>query len=442
MAHEDVDRAPVNTTGPPRGAGGQDSINDQPARWISHGRCPHHCGTLGTKGVDVPPAFIYPIPSRTPEPCLLTSAFAEAVASGGNRKGARVAERRRMDALGRLLDDGSGLTEELPRLNDTAPESGAESRRQIVSVRSLPDRLFRGLTRTAAVAVLSVMGLIGLFLLLKSTQAWRRVGLSFLTEQTWFPDVGVFGISAVLLGTVLIALVALVVAVPVAFGAAVFISEYATAGLRRPLISLVDLMAAIPSIVYGLWGLFFLQPRIISLSRWLSVHAGWFPPFKVSGSAASNYTSSTFIAGLVVSLMVIPIVCSLMREVFSQAPVGEREAALALGATRWGMIRTVVIPFGKGGMIGATMLGMGRALGETVGVYLIISPIFTRSTRILESGSNSIAALIANRYQESSSFGIAALMAAGLVLFLMTLIINALASVIVSRSRSGALTEI
>ncbi len=441
MAHEDVDRVPVNTTNPPRGAGGQDSINGQAARWISHGRCSQPGGTLGTKGLDVPPAFIYPSPSRTPEPCLLTAAFAEAVASGGNRKGARVAERRQMDALGRLLDDGSGLTEELP-LNDTAPDSAAESRRQIISLRSLPDRFFRGLTRTAAVAVLGVMGLIGLFLLLKSTQAWRRVGLSFLTEQTWFPDVGVFGISAVLLGTVLIALVALVVAVPVAFGAAVFISEYATAGLRRPLISLVDLMAAIPSIVYGLWGLFFLQPRIISLSRWLSVHAGWFPPFKVSGSAASNYTSSTFIAGLVVSLMVIPIVCSLMREVFSQAPVGEREAALALGATRWGMIRTVVIPFGKGGMIGATMLGMGRALGETVGVYLIISPIFTRSTRILESGSNSIAALIANRYQESSSFGIAALMAAGLVLFLMTLIINALASVIVSRSRSGALTEI
>lgn len=353
-----------------------------------------------------------------------------------------MAERRPMDALGRLLDDSSGLTEELPRLNDTAPDPEAGSRRQIMSVAGLPDRIFRGLTRTAAIAVLGVMGLIGLFLLLKSAQAWRRVGLSFLTEQTWFPDVGVFGISAVLLGTVLIALVALVVAVPVAFGAAVFISEYATPGLRRPLISLVDLMAAIPSIVYGLWGLFFLQPRIISLSRWLSVYAGWFPPFKVSGSAASNYTSSTFIAGLVVSLMVIPIVCSLMREVFSQAPVGEREAALALGATRWGMIRTVVIPFGKGGMIGSTMLGMGRALGETVGVYLIISPIFTRSTRILESGSNSIAALIANRYQESSSFGIAALMAAGLVLFLMTLIINALASVIVSRSRSGALTEI
>ncbi len=327
------------------------------------------------------------------------------------------------------------------------PAPDVEVRRRIVSPHGLADRTFRGLTRTAAVTVLVVMGLIGLFLLLKSLQAWRRVGLSFLTEQQWFPDAGIFGVSAVLLGTVLIALVALVVAVPVAFGAAVYISEYAPAALRRPLISLVDLMAAIPSIVYGLWGFFFLQPRILSLSRWLSVHVARFPPFRVQGTSAqvtsaSSYTSSTFIAGVVVSLMVVPIVCSLMREVFSQAPVGEREAALALGATRWGMIRTVVIPFGAGGMIGATMLGMGRALGETVAVYLIISPIFTRSTHILQSGGNSIAALIANRYQESSSFGIAALMAAGLVLFLMTLVVNALASVIVARSRSGALTEI
>lgn len=349
-------------------------------------------------------------------------------------------DRRPTDARGRI--PFRALAETSPELPSGSPPAGKPEGRQIFVSRGFADRTFRGLTRCAAVAVLVVMGLIGLFLLLKSLQAWRRVGWSFLTEQQWFPDAGVFGISAVLLGTVLIAVVALVVAVPVAFGAAVFISEYASARMRRPLISLVDLMAAIPSIVYGLWGFFFLQPRILSLSRWLSTHLAWFPPYKVKGSAASSYTSSTFIAGVVVSLMVIPIVCSLMREVFSQAPVGEREAALALGATRWGMIRTVVIPFGRGGMIGATMLGMGRALGETVAVYLIISPIFTRSTRILESGGNSIAALIANRYQESSSFGIAGLMAAGLVLFLMTLVVNALASVIVTRSRSGALTEI
>jgi len=140
--------------------------------------------------------------------------------------------------------------------------------------------------------------------------------------------------------------------------------------------------------------------------------------------------------------MVIPIVCSLMREVFSQAPVGEREAALALGGSRWAMVRMVVIPFGRGGMIGATMLGLGRALGETVAVYLIISPIFTITPHVLESGGNSIAALIATRFQESSSFGISALMGAGLVLFIMTLVINTFASTLVTRSRSGTATEI
>jgi len=202
-------------------------------------------------------------------------------------------------------------------------------------------------------------------------------------------------------------------------------------------------MAAVPSIVYGLWGFFFLQPRMLSLSLWLSTHLAWFPLFRVhDGGSPSRYVSSTVIAGTVVSLMVIPIVCSLSREVFSQAPVGEREAALALGGSRWAMIRTVVLPFGRGGMIGATMLGLGRALGETVSVYLIISPIFVRSTRILESGGNSIAALIAIRVPDSSSFGISALMAAGLVLFLMTLLVNTAAAAIVARSRSGALTEI
>ncbi len=153
------------------------------------------------------------------------------------------------------------------------------------------------------------------------------------------------------------------------------------------------------------------------------------------------YTSSTFIAGLVVSLMVAPIVCSIVREVFSQAPVGEREGALALGATRWGMIRSVVLPYGRGGMIGGTMLGLGRALGETIGVYLIISPVFQIQPHILQNGTNSVSALIALRYGDASHFSISALMAAGLVLFLLTLAVNFGAATIVARSRSGAVSE-
>jgi phosphate transport system permease protein len=154
------------------------------------------------------------------------------------------------------------------------------------------------------------------------------------------------------------------------------------------------------------------------------------------------YSASTFIVGVVVSLMVIPILCSIMRESFSQAPLGEREGAYALGATRWGMIRTVVLPFGKGGIIGGTMLGLGRALGETIVVILIISPIFTVNTHILQSGGNSVSGLIANLVSESSKFGISALMAAGLALFALTLAINFSAAAVVARSRSGAESDL
>ena len=201
-------------------------------------------------------------------------------------------------------------------------------------------------------------------------------------------------------------------------------------------------MAAVPSIIYGLWGVFFLQPRILGTIRWMSEHLAFIPFFKVRGQhTPSSFTTSTFIAGVVVSLMVIPIVTSISREVFSQAPVAEREAAFALGASRWGMVRTVVLPYGRGGMIGAIMLGLGRAMGETIAVALIISPTYNLASHIFENSGISIAALIALRSQESTPDMLSALMAAGLVLFVITLIVNALASIVVSRSRSGAQTE-
>jgi phosphate transport system permease protein len=247
---------------------------------------------------------------------------------------------------------------------------------------------------------------------------------------------------------VLIALVALIVAFPLSVGTALFITELATGGFGRTLRSVVDLMAAVPSVVFGLWGLIFLQPAIVPFSRWLSTWFGWIPFLRVNGADPSNplpddslYTSSTFIAGLVVGLMIVPIMTSMMTESFSRAPIGEREGAYALGATRWGMIRSVVIPFGKGGMIGGTMLGLGRALGETIAIYLIISPIFDINLHILQIGSNSVAAHIALRYGEANSFGMSALMAAGLALFVLTMIVNFTASTIIARSRSGAESE-
>ena len=188
---------------------------------------------------------------------------------------------------------------------------------------------------------------------------------------------------------------------------------------------------------------------MIGVARWLTTYFGWIPIFRVDGAdprdpLASNtvYTSSTFIAGIVVALMVTPITCSIMREAFPRAPAGEREGAYALGATRWGVIRAVVLPFGKGGMIGGTMLGLGRALGETIAVYMIISPVFVIQPHILQNGANSVFALIALRYAEASPFALSALMAAGVALFLMTLIVNFAASSIVARSRSGAESEV
>ena len=268
---------------------------------------------------------------------------------------------------------------------------------------------------------------------------------SFITTQAWDPNSGNFGIAAVLVGTILIALTAISVAVPFALGTALYISEYAPRQIKQFLVSMVDLMAAVPSVVYGLWGLFLLQPNILPVSQWIATWFGWIPIFQVTGfdpqdplATPTVFTASTFIAGVVVAMMVSPIICSIMREVFMQAPVGEREGALALGATKWGMIRTVVLPFGRGGMIGGTMLGLGRALGETIAVYLIISPVFVIQPHILETGANSISALIALRYNESSPFEISALMAAGLALFLVTLVVNFGASMVIARSRSGA----
>ncbi|MEU6013671.1 phosphate ABC transporter permease subunit PstC [Streptomyces sp. NPDC047515] len=331
---------------------------------------------------------------------------------------------------------------------DTSGTEAQDLPRRLYADPGLPDRVFRGVARSGGGLVLAVMLLVGGFLLYRAWQALSRAGWSFLTTQAWEPDAGRFGIAAVLVGTVLIALVAVAVAVPLALGGALYISEYAPPRLRRTLISVVDLMAAVPSVVYGLWGLFFFEGRILPTARWIATYLGWIPLFRVDGADPADplapesvYTSSTLVAGVVVALMVAPIACSVMREVFSQAPVGEREGAYALGATRWGMIRSVVLPFGKGGMIGGTMLGLGRALGETIGVYLIISPVFEIQWHVLQSGASSVAALIALRYGEASEFGMSALMAAGLALFLMTLVVNFAASSIVARSRSGAASE-
>jgi phosphate transport system permease protein len=196
---------------------------------------------------------------------------------------------------------------------------------------------------------------------------------------------------------------------------------------------MIDLLAAVPSLIYGMWGLYWLQPRLAGTSRWLSVHASFIPIFKTSRPV---FGSSMFVAGLVVAVMIVPIIASVSRDVFAQVPRVDCEGALALGGTRWGMIRKVVLPFGRSGVIGAAMLGLGRALGETIAVVLILSINFKVTSHILEPGGGSVAALIANQFGEASETGRAALIAAGLALFVLTLVVNMAARLVVNRSHA------
>ena len=320
--------------------------------------------------------------------------------------------------------------------------------RELSQARDRGDNVFRGTATGIGLFVLVLTGAIGLFLGYQGIPTLHRYGLSFFTETQWLPQKDVIGLAAVLVGTVEVALVALVIGFPLALATALYISEYAPARLKSTFVAMIDLMAAVPSIIYGLWGFFFLQPHAIHLSRWLAQYFGWIPLFHVDTDASSptwaqtHFTASAFIAGVVVSMMVIPLACAVMRSVFAQAPLGEREAALALGSTKWGMVRTVVIPFGQGGIIGGTMLALGRALGETVAVLLIISPAFDIKLNILEVGTETTSALIAGLFGEASKAQLSALLTAGFVLFVLTLLVNTVAAVFVNRSRSGAATEI
>lgn len=309
--------------------------------------------------------------------------------------------------------------------------------RSVRPARTKSDNAYRRGAVAAGLTTLVLLVLIGFFLLLQSREALDEMGWSFFTTDVWNPQLEEpeFGIFALLYWTIVIAIIALTIAVPLALLLALYITEYAPRRVKATLTSLVDLLAAIPSLIYGLWGYFFLQPRLMPVAEWMSEHLSFIPFLRVS---KDQFPGSSFIAGVVVALMVLPICTAVMREVFSQTPPGEKEAALALGGTRWGMIRTVVLPFGRGGIIGGSMLGLGRALGETIAVAVIISTIFEVNLFWLQTGSNSIAAHIALRFGEADSLTLSGLMAAGLTLFVFTLTVNFLASIVVGRSRSGA----
>ncbi len=322
-------------------------------------------------------------------------------------------------------------------LQPAGPEADTPRPIVIVDDHGLQDTIFRGGVRVAGYFTLVLLFLIGLFLFIQGYPALQKAGLHFFSQSGFNTLVKhpVYGVLASLVGTLEVATVAMVVGTPVAIGTALFLSEYAPLWSRRTLIALVDLAAAIPSIIFGLWAVFELQDNVAGLSAWLSRHLAFIPFFKV---VSPPFNGSIFLAGLVVGIMIVPIVTSICREVFSLAPPGEREAALALGASRWQMIRSVVIPFGRGGIVGAVMLGLGRALEETIACAIILAGGFPISLHILQHGGSTISQLIATQFGSGGKLGTQALLMCGFVLFVITLVINLIASAIVNRSRSGA----
>ena len=297
------------------------------------------------------------------------------------------------------------------------------------------ESVFRGTTLLAGCVVFAILAAIATFLIVKAVPAFEHDKASFWTTQEWDPDVsGKFGIAALVFGTVLSSVIALVMAIPVAVGVAIYITEYAPPPLARPLGYATDMLAAVPSVVYGLWGFFFLLPHMVGLQRFLNHYFGWIPLFAGPKGDVGSFSKSVFSASVILAIMILPIIAAITREVLRQVDPSHKEAALALGATRWEMIRTAVLPPSRPGIVSAVMLGLGRALGETIAVALVIGNTFSISSHILVPGGGTIAANIANRFGEAGALGRSALIASGLVLFAITLLVNLIARYVIFRA--------
>jgi phosphate transport system permease protein len=295
------------------------------------------------------------------------------------------------------------------------------------------DRRFAALAFGAGALVCVIVVAITVFLSIHGASAFRSQGLHFFSNKGWNPDQPKprFGIEALIFGTVVSSIVALVIATPIALGSALFLTELAPAWMGRLGGYLLDMLAAVPSVVYGLWAVFVLIPKMIPVQKGLDTALGWTVIFH---NRTGGYGRTMFVAGVVLAIMILPIIAAIARELFRQVPNSHREAAMALGATRWETIRLAVLPFSRSGMVGASMLGLGRALGETIAVALVLSATFTVNPHITEPGGNTIAANIATQFGEALTMGRSALVASGLVLFALTLIVNLAARAVVYRS--------
>ena len=306
------------------------------------------------------------------------------------------------------------------------------------------DKVFRGVVTAGGLSSLLILGLIALFLGWRGFDVMRTQGISFITSSDWSistDDLGNvveshFGLAAMLVGTILCALIAVVIALPISVFSALFLNFYAPNWLKRILVSTIDMMAAFPSILFGIWGFLVLMPSVEYWAKLLHKYLGFIPIFDLK---VPVYTRSPFVAGVVLAIMIIPIITSVSREVFSQAPLDRIQAAYALGATRWAMIKAVVIPHGRSGVIGGAMLGLGRAMGETVAVFTVLNIVFQINWQMLLGAGGNVASLIILKFGDASPYEINALMGAGLVLFLLTLVVNGIANQIVKRTGKSGL---
>ncbi|MEV7792943.1 phosphate ABC transporter permease subunit PstC [Streptomyces sp. NPDC087512] len=302
----------------------------------------------------------------------------------------------------------------------------------------LGDRIFVGLSRGSGILVLVIMAAIAAFLTYRASLAIGKDEANFFTTFEWNPS-GVpseFGIAVLAFGTVVSSVIAMAIAVPIAVGIALFITHYAPRKLGGTIGYVIDLLAAVPSIVYGLWGALVLVPHLEGLYGWLDDYLGWTGIFEWNGGAPR----SLFTVGILLAIMILPIITNVSREVFRQVPRMHEEAALALGATRWEVIRMSVLPFGRSGVISASMLGLGRALGETMAVAMVLSSSFDINLSLLDTGGGTFAQNIASKFNEATEMGRDALIASGLVLFVITLLVNGAARLIIARRKeySGA----
>lgn len=294
------------------------------------------------------------------------------------------------------------------------------------------DRIFNRAVLVAALTSLFILAGIAIFLGAQMIPVVQEQGIDFFITTEWDPGANKFGILGMLYGSVMLAVIALIIAVPVSILLAIFVVFLAPARVAKIMTNFIDLMAAIPSIIIGLWAFYIFQPVGVQWAQLINQYLGWIPLFSVT---TDNFVGSPFIAGWVLAVMMIPIVTAVTREVLDRTPPELINAAESLGCSLWTMLRYVALPFGRGGLIGGVMLGLGRALGETVAVYFVLKLVFDINLfRVLESGGGSIATMIVSKFGEAGPKELQVLLASGFVLFVGTLIVNVIANLVVSRS--------